>query len=375
MLNESYVLSNVNWSNFSPTDFNPTDFTTFIPPPMPPNVSIALGPLTDSQVVDDLFVDLLPWLEVFPDGYIQNNTYLSNLVGREAEIQALDLAAYNRSIAKEFGMSWQDYQSRIIELRSQQQSFSPLEEQNTQGGYDDYTNGSWSAYDVNPNTGLTGNSNQIGAAQIGRYFVQTGAPYDPTPNNGIVNVTVPGYWVPLGGGAQTRGSYPTGGQNGLYHTVVGPAEEYENAIRNLMNFAPITGLATMVGTSKTLFPTSPLLRLSIAPIPPLTINSTQLGVKFAAHAFDLGIGAGGTRAVEFYRYLANFIRDDPQRVRVGTHSGQTQPVWFFERQGIVVVVKQDGSFVSMYNLYPPQPNSSWSYATPLPGSQPGESPI
>jgi guanyl-specific ribonuclease Sa len=225
MLNENYALSNFDWSNFSPTDFNPTDFNIFIPPPMPPNVSTALGPLTDSQVVDDLFADLLPWLEVFPDGYIQNNTYLSNLVGREAEIQALDLAAYNRSIAKEFGMSWQDYQSRIIELRSQQQSFSPLEEQNTQGGYDDYTNGSWSAYDVNPNTGLTGNSNQIGAAQIGRYFVQTGAPYDPTPNNGIVNVTIPGYWVPLGGVSQYSPLYtPIGnaraGQNQTNQVVL-----------------------------------------------------------------------------------------------------------------------------------------------------------
>lgn len=134
------------------------------------------------------------------------------------------------------------------------------------------------------------------------------------------------------------------------------------------NALQITAILTKLSASIAVSQTSATLWREIQGLPQLNMLE-RTGTKARQHYGELGFHMMNRDTAQAYRQMAQMIRSYPEQVRYGHFDGWG-PSYFFERDGIVVTMSTSGAFITMHPTDPPQPNSAWSRATPLPGSRP-----
>jgi hypothetical protein len=254
-------VSSVGFQDFG--DFGGGNFASYLaalnngtpPPPPPPNTTQANNPTTMTAAelrewqVNQIWAQHFPEIEVFPPGLIvytaDETIYMHFRPEFAAQVEALDLAAYSRSIVKQYGVLWEEYHVRVLAERQSQMLVSGAREEgyNAQGDYGfslEYSGGNWGrnsggvfaaadrAYrdsgawaDPNANSQTYDNfvnayvqsqvrptsSFDVAHDSATGFWVQVGPAFDSEPNDDILEVRIPRVWVPHGDGSRTGEDY------------------------------------------------------------------------------------------------------------------------------------------------------------------------
>ena len=217
-------------------------------PPLSTGTGVSASPEI-SALTDELFIQLLPWLEVFPQGRVpmqdvqlnESMSFNEQQFAWEAPQRQWyldnDRAAYEVSLAKDFGMSWDDYHSRVTQVR-RELNIASNEEARGQGGYFDYMDTTYDPLASPPpfankdggiafaaliakNGGAAALARQADRLQYGGGHWQKSTVVVNDPQDGTTRTSEPQYtWVP----APQRGpnnASGSAGQNGSGFQPIG----------------------------------------------------------------------------------------------------------------------------------------------------------
>jgi hypothetical protein len=265
-------VSSVGFQDFG--DFGGGNFASYLaalnngtpPPPPPPNTTQANNPTTMTAAelrewqVNQIWAQHFPEIEVFPPGLIvytaDETIYMHFRPEFAAQVEALDLAAYSRSIVKQYGVLWEEYHVRVLAERQSQMLVSGAREEgyNAQGDYGfslEYSGGNWGrnsggvfaaadrAYNAYGGGGSGFNyldfvssyvSGQVNPNEANGFYYTPQTVRGSTGTNAegeevLIATATRGVWVPLGGVSQYSPLYtPIGnaraGQNQTNQAVL-----------------------------------------------------------------------------------------------------------------------------------------------------------
>jgi hypothetical protein len=220
--------------------------------------------------MNQMFASLLPEIEVFPPGLIvyaaDETIYMHSRPEFASQVEVLDRAAYDRSIVKQYGMSWDEYHLRVLGER-QQQMLAPASREEGyhaegdygvgRGGGDwgglGYSGGNWGRSSWSVFRAADQAYNAYGGGGSGFNYLDFVSSYvagqvNPNDTNGfyytpqtvtgstetnaegeevLVSTATRGVWVPLGdgtlgAGGSGSGDWATGGYQNVGSLYTGP---------------------------------------------------------------------------------------------------------------------------------------------------------